>query len=280
MAESPKGFLKRMGAKTDQEAVDALKIYPSKTCVFCAEPQLDCNPLYRLRADLFIYAGAASDFDSLWKQLPRPVEQTPVGQALTFLGGYRCGKDDPNALVQDPDVIQLFQLSAGETPEVSLIKLRRTVGEERREFWVLGVGLDAHRVYGTLFAARNLAPKDLCLFPEHDNSWNGKLAGLVQANAAAEPEFVISSEVGYGWPWAQPWQAFSNWQGMVMYALRDRTPERICAAGRAGSRTVRVRNAALTPETIGDARAAYISVATHQQFHWPGHVKSVGAGTR
>jgi hypothetical protein len=154
-----------------------------------------------------------------------------------------------------------------------MIKLRRTVGDERREFWVFVVGLDATRVYRALGSVWHVAPKYLCLPPGPENLWNGNLAALVQANAAAEPEFVISNDVGYNWPWAQPWQTFNSWQGMVMYALRDRTLERIRTAGQAGSRTVRVRNAALTPETIGDARAAHISIATHQQFHWPGHVK-------
>jgi hypothetical protein len=273
MSEDPKVFMRRTAERSNQEAIAALGESPGKTCVFCAEPELDCNPLYRLRADLFICADPANDFASLYELLPRRVEQTPAGPGLSFIGCYSQGAGDPNALVREPDLRQLLQLKADESPEVRMIELRRTVGSDQREFWVLGVGLEAARVYKALFVERGLALKYLCLFPGVDNSWSGTLARLVQANADAEPEFVISSNASHDWPWAQLWQAFNNWAGMVTYALRDRPLDQVVARGSDGRRTVRVRGTALTPATIGEARIAHITVAAHQQYHWPRHIK-------
>ena len=276
MAEDPKKFLKSLGERNSRAAIDALKQYPNKTCVFCAAPGLDCNPLYRFpKTDLFVYADAGSDFDSLWKMPPRPIERTPVGEGLGFAGCYCLGANAPNALVREPIVGELLRLGAGETPEVRLIMLQRTIGGERRTFWLLWVGLDAHRVYEAMFSARDLAPKCLCLFPapENENSWDGPLAGLVKTNAAAKPEFIVSDDSCYDWPWAQTWQSFNGWPGMVMYALRDRTLNNLLPDSQVGIRTVVVKNAALTPETIGDAKAACISVASHEEFQWPGHVR-------
>ena len=147
MAEDPKGFLKYLAEKNSLEAMDVLKQYSSTsstTCVFCAEPGLDWNPLHRFpTTDLFVYADAGGDFDSLRGSIPPTIQQT--------------------CLILEPLGIELLRLGAREKPRVHMIKL---YDHEIRLFlrflmkFVIGSGLERARM--NHFKARGILSGFCC----------------------------------------------------------------------------------------------------------------------
>jgi hypothetical protein len=294
MSESAKDFLKRKMKDSATEAIRCVKALDPDKVFFYADPlyerkTFDYGPLYRFaEVDLFIYAGREGTQNGMQESLQFIHEATPVGLQLKECNiKSRFLWPEQNK----PENLSIHEMFPQTNPPLAdpdwaiMTKLLRQRGGEKHEFWLLCIGGNSVDEYRRLFNFRGAAPKYLAFggFIREQAflnvEWAGPLAEAVQANAQAEPQFIVTDEfVKFGkltWAWAKPWIQFNSWKRFQAYALPARHRQQVQADAAHWERKVVIQQCSLTPETVGDAEAVVITPELHRQWQWPKKLKLI-----